>query len=131
MLGLIRGGAHTPGPQPGLAAVPSLAQVSGATLVTQGDLASVPDGPSVAAYRIVQRALADVRDRSPAASPRVALVRTTSHLEIEVTSVASDPAGLPEGQGLEGMHRRAEMYGGTLHVQPTNDGWSVRAVLTL
>jgi signal transduction histidine kinase len=130
MLGLIRGGGDTPGPQPGLAAVPSLAHASGATLLTEGDLASVPDGPSVAAYRIVQGALVDALQHSPAATPRVALVRTAAHLEIEVTSAAPDPAGRTAGDGLAGMRRRAEMYGGTLDVGPTRDGWSVRAVLT-
>ena len=130
MLGLIRGGGDTPGPQPGLAALPLLTQVSGATLTTEGDLASVPDGPSVAAYRIVQDALADARHRRPATPPRVALIRTAAQLEIEVTSAAPDRAPRTRELSVLTMRRRAEMYGGTLDAGPTHDGWSLRAVLT-
>jgi signal transduction histidine kinase len=132
MLGLIRGTAGTPGPQPGLAALPALAEAAGAALTIDGDLDSVPEGPAIAAYRIVQEALIDARRHTPDASRRIAIFRTADHLELEVVSTGERPAASREQRQVAGMRRRAEMYGGALEVGSTPDGgWCVRTVLSL
>jgi signal transduction histidine kinase len=131
MLGLIRGAAGTPGPQPGLAAVPPLAEAAGVALTTEGDLEGVPEGPAIAAYRILHEALAHACQDAPDATHRIAIVRTAEHLELEVISTGQRQTAWSQEHELAGMRRRAEMYGGALEVGPTPDGWCVRTVLAL
>ncbi len=122
-------------PQPGLDAVPALmddvrsAGLS-ARLDVVGDPRDLPAGVDLAAYRIVQEALTNVRRHASASAVEVSLTYGPDDVRIEVTDDgvgAADPAG---GHGLVGMRERAALYGGTVEAASVNGtGFAVRAVL--
>jgi signal transduction histidine kinase len=95
----------------------------------------VPAAVSLAAYRIVQESLTNVRRHAGPASTRVAVRFDDGALEVEVANAAGRPdpgAGRGSGHGLIGMRERARLYGGTLHAAPAPDGgFLVRARLPL
>jgi signal transduction histidine kinase len=102
---------------------------------TAGDLASVPEGVSLAAYRIVQEALTNVvRHAMPARADLQITVREDVVL-LEIlddgapTSGASPPGR--RGHGMIGMRERAALYGGELDAGPRlpGGGWRVAARL--
>ncbi len=122
-------------PQPGLDAVPTLvgdARAAGleATLDVAGAARALPAGVDLAAYRIVQEALTNVRRHAAATRVRVALTYGEADVRIEVEDDgvgADDPVG---GHGLVGMRERASLYGGTVEAGSTGGrGFRVRAVL--
>ena len=124
-------------PQPGLAAVSDLvadARSAGldATLTLSGDRRPLPAGVDLAAYRIVQEALTNVRRHAAATCVQVALTYGDDDLRIEVTDDgvgSSDPRG---GHGLVGMRERVLVYGGRLDTASSRGaGFVVRAVLPL
>lgn len=107
-------------------AVRALAGEAGAGLVAgegpvaevevTGDLAGLPAAVEVAAYRIVQEALTNVRKHARARHVRVALHRGDELLVV----VADDGVGVPAerraGVGLSSMTERAAELGGTCAV---------------
>jgi signal transduction histidine kinase len=107
-------------------------------LQVEGDLAALPKGLDVAAYRVVQEALTNALRHAPGASVDVAVVATPERLTVEVTddgartaAPAPEPVG---GHGLVGMSERTSMYGGTLEAGPRADaprGFRVRATLPI
>lgn len=123
-------------PQPGLDAVATLvgdARSSGldARLDVVGEARDLPAGLDLAAYRIVQEALTNVRRHASATSVRVALEYAESAVRIEVVD---DGTGRtddhPGGHGLVGMRERAALYGGTVEAGSVDGrGFAVRAVL--
>jgi signal transduction histidine kinase len=142
-VGLLRGGepASRPddvGPSPTLddleqlladyrtAGIPVCADV-------EGPMDKLDMSRSVAGYRIVQEAMANVSKHSPAAETRVT-VRVTADggmCRIDVVNRGGDarlraPSG---GFGLVGMRERAHSVGGTLQAGPLEDGWKVSADL--
>ena len=122
-------------PQPGLAAVPALvgdARSAGleASLDVVGEARDLPAGVDLAAYRIVQEALTNVRRHAAATSVRVALEYGDSDVRIEVVDDGVGDAGDRGGHGLVGMRERATLYGGTVEAGTVNGrGFAVRAVL--
>nr|WP_062341121.1 histidine kinase [Herbidospora sakaeratensis] len=125
--------------EPGVAPQPSLADLdrlaAGATLETTGDLATVPRGVGLNAYRIVQEALTNTMRHAPGAAVTVRVVRDDRELRIGVVNTRPhDPprASPGAGHGILGMRERAAMLGGTLTTGPTADGgYAVSAVLPL
>ncbi|WP_460367187.1 sensor histidine kinase [Actinocorallia lasiicapitis] len=88
-----------------------------------GELAELPAAVEVAAYRIVQEALANVRRHSLAPTALVRLNRGTDALHL----VVADPgAGLrperPDGAGLAAMRERAAEVGGVCTIGPRPGG---------
>lgn len=139
LLGLLRDGDTGVAPQPGLDDVQHLvddARAAGTRV--EADLpdptVEVPDGVGLAAYRIVQEALTNVRKHAgPSATVRVR-VAVGRDVEVEVrddgrgAAVHSDGHGL----GLVGMRERAAVHGGTLEAGPvTGGGFAVSARLPL
>ncbi len=122
-------------PQPGLEAVPALigdARSAGldAHLDVVGPTRSLPAGVDVAAYRIVQEALTNVRRHARATSVRVALEYGESDVRIEVVDDGVGAVDAGTGHGLIGMRERASLYGGTVETGSVNgSGFAVRAVL--
>jgi signal transduction histidine kinase len=123
-------------PTPGLADVHGLvAQVAAAGVPvdvhTEGDLAAVPDGVSLAAYRIVQEALTNVVRHVGPTRVRLTVAVDDDRLRLEVSdeggrrvTTAAAPAGT--GHGTVGMRERASLYGGELSIGPGPDGgWRV------
>ena len=107
------------------------------TLDTSGPVdtlaASGAVGPlaQLAAYRVVQEALANVGRHAPGARCTVRVdAEPGDRLELAVTNDAppdgGTPAGHGRGYGLVGMRERAELTGATLQHGPTPDGgWRV------
>ncbi|RCG28215.1 sensor histidine kinase [Sphaerisporangium album] len=103
------------------------------TVEVSGDLATLPAAVEVAAYRIVQEALTNVRRHARATRASIALDRSPDALRVRVTD---DGAGLPErpraGVGLHSMRERAAELGGTCATVPgATGGTTVEAVLPL
>ena len=103
----------------------------------------LPAGPSLAAYRIVQEALTNVRKHAgPETAAEVTLRYGQDELLVRVTDDGRGSAGLPGygavptadlvGHGLAGMRERAAMYGGTARAVPRpGGGFEVTARLPL
>jgi signal transduction histidine kinase len=101
----------------------------------------VPDGPALAAYRIVQEALTNVRKHAPGAPTSVEVAVSTAAIELAVTNAppprpaaaaSAHGGGHDGGHGVPGMRERARVYGGSLDVGPSPDaGWTVRARIPL
>jgi signal transduction histidine kinase len=98
-----------------------------------GPVASVEAASSVAAYRIVQEAMANVSKHSPShhtsvtvrVDPDDGVCRITVHDRGD----GPPPRRSPGGFGLVGMQERARSVGGTVHAGPVADGWRVSAEL--
>ena len=127
-------------PQPGLADLPGLVATHEATglsvtVEADGHVGELPAGLDLAAYRVVQEALTNVRKH--AADATHALVRLrfepeTLHIEVrdDGTRAAAPRAG--RGHGLVGMRERVSLYGGALSTGPAADGgWCVHAALPI
>ena len=128
-------------PAPGLPDVHQLvAEVAAAGVTvevhTEGDLASVPDGVSLAAYRIVQEALTNVVRHASPTQARVLVTIGDGEVALEVTDEGASRAPVraaaptPGGHGTIGMRERAALYGGELVAGPRpGGGWRVAARL--
>jgi signal transduction histidine kinase len=99
-------------------------------LDVEGQARPLPAGVELAAYRIVQEALTNVRRHASASRAWVRLAYGDADLRIEVADdgVGSvDPHG---GHGLAGMRERAELYGGRVETASAHgSGLVVRAYL--
>ncbi|GAA3146289.1 hypothetical protein GCM10010466_41640 [Planomonospora alba] len=133
--GAVRALAAETGPGPG---GPAAARADGpdgppVTVETCGDLTDLPAAVEVAAYRIVQEALTNVRKHARARGAAVRLRREDAAL---VVRVGDDGRGLPaatrSGVGLVSMRERAAELGGSCVIGPGPDGGTaVEAVLPL
>jgi len=143
MLGVLRDGDGNRGtlsPQPTLSDVAeAVAQSveSGVVtdLIVDGDQRELPPGVELAAFRIVQEALTNVRKhggRSASAAVRLHYGEDTLMVEVRddgagATTSLSRSGG---GNGLIGMRERVEIYGGQFSAGPeAGGGYLVRAVL--
>lgn len=129
LLGLLRDGDTGVAPQPGLDDVRHLVdEARAAGMQVEADLPEsapdVPDGVGLAAYRIVQESLTNVRKHAgPRAS--VALRVTVGRaVEVEVRDDGRGAAAASDGRGLgvTGMRERAAVHGGTLEAGPAPGG---------
>ena len=99
-------------------------------LRVEGDERPLSAGLALAAYRIVQEALTNVRRHARAGSVEVCLRFGADCLEIEVTDDGAGAVTPGGGNGLIGMRERVQMYGGTLATSTApGEGFHVRAVL--
>jgi signal transduction histidine kinase len=139
LLGLLRDGDTGVAPQPGLDDVRHLVdEARTAGMQVEADLpdptTTVPDGVGLAAYRIVQEALTNVRKH--AGPHATAQVQVTVDREVAV-AVRDDGRGAAvdtdgRGLGLVGMRERATAHGGTLEAGPApGGGFAVSARLPL
>ncbi|MGI5214798.1 sensor histidine kinase [Plantactinospora sp. CA-290183] len=142
LLGVLRSEPAAPqtSPQPGLAEVPELVEAArrAGMSVTFGGLPATDAGTTapvgLAAYRIIQEALANAARHAPGGAVRVALRGDERALTVTVDNgpaSAGPPAGTGrgEGHGLTGMRERARLLGGTLTAGPTEQGYAVTAHL--
>lgn len=102
------------------------------TVETEGDLSDLPAAVEVAAYRIAQEGLTNVRKHAAARSAMVSLRRGESL----TVRVQDDGHGLDEGPrsgvGLISMRERAAELGGTCVIGPVpGGGTAVEAVLPI
>src|SRR3984957_13531315 len=130
LLGLLRKSDSEPSlaPQPGLSRLADLAaevRESGLDVEvrTEGDLASIPLGLDLSAYRIVQECLTNVLKHANAQRVHVSLSCYGRLVEIDVTDDGSAPALAADGGfGLLGMRERVSVYGGTVQAGPCDGG---------
>jgi signal transduction histidine kinase len=141
LLGVLRIDDQGPplAPQPGIDELDEIvrsARAAGvaATVQVEGDPQPADAGLSLAAYRLVQEAVTNVRKHSSATCALVVLRWRATELEVEV----SDPGPARHlhhvpgaGFGLRAMVDRAHAFGGTVEAGPLGDGFRVRAVLPL
>jgi signal transduction histidine kinase len=145
MLGVLREtGDHDASlsPQPGIDDMAAAVAQSTATgvateLVIGGQRQPLAPGIELAAFRIVQEALTNVRKHAGrSASAVVRLGYETNTLTVEVVDdgggAATSLPGVGTGNGLIGMRERVEIYGGQFSSGPRQcGGFFVRAVLPI
>lgn len=143
MLGLLREHADPAlaAPLPGLADRDDLIERARADglavqIGVEGDPRDVPPGVDLAAYRVLQEALTNIRKHAPAARADIRIRFAATALEIEVCNggpISKRTAGVSgSGHGLIGMQERVAVYGGTLEAGPLIDGgFRVRARIPL
>ncbi|MGH8623322.1 MAG: sensor histidine kinase [Burkholderiales bacterium] len=143
MLGLLREPDEptTAAPLPGLADRDKLIEQARADglsvdIEVEGEPRPLPAGVDLAAYRILQEALTNVRKHAPGAPTQVRIRYAVSGLEIEVRNGAPSPNPLPSsasgGQGLIGIRERVALYGGKFEAGSlAGGGFSVKAHLSL
>ncbi|HEX6357962.1 sensor histidine kinase [Actinophytocola sp.] len=116
----------------GLAKLDKLLDAAGmrVTLVVRGENRTVPVAVDLAAFRIIQESLTNVRRHARATSVRLELVYGDA-LEIVVRDDGKPHAEHTTvgGHGIDGMRARAEKLGGTLTAGRVEDGFEVRCVL--
>jgi signal transduction histidine kinase len=128
------GQAAEDAPQPGLVQVNELvtaAQRAGVGLKAQisGDLAVLRPGASLAAYRIVQEALANAARHAPGAPVRLEVDAGPAGVRVRVAN-GPRPGAEPGaervlgavGHGITGMRERAAAAGGRVDLGWTDDG---------
>ena len=142
-------------PQPGLAALPALAERCRAAglpvqLYVDDDGGPLPVGVALSAHRIVQESLTNALRHAGPATAEVTVRRTHDAVEVLVhdDGLGGRPGGdhggndesgddrpggrLPGGNGLVGMRERALSHGGQLTAGPDpRGGWTVTARLPL
>ena len=126
-------------PQPGLVQLDRLIGETSAagipvSLTVEGRRPPLPPGLDLAAYRIVQEALTNVRKHAPGGRVEVRLRFGEHDLDLAVENTGERPADGPggDGYGLVGMRERVALYGGTLEAGPrTGGGFAVHARLPL
>jgi signal transduction histidine kinase len=152
LLGVLRADSETPplAPAPAadeIAQLVAQAREAGmhVSYTVDGTARPLPGGLSLAAYRIVQEALTNVRKHAgPGAAAEVTLCYGPDELLVRVADDGRGTAGLPRygadptapadhrGHGLTGMRERAAMYGGMLQAGPCpGGGFEVTARLPL
>ncbi|MFB7501567.1 sensor histidine kinase [Streptomyces sp. NPDC056161] len=133
-------GTAATSPQPTLEDLTTLLEAHDAAggmvdLLTSGSRPHTTAAVELAAYRIIQEALTNVRRHAPGARATCRNDYTPQHIRVHVanTAPASPPPARPRGSGgygLNGMHERAVLLGGSLDWHPTPDGgFTVTALL--
>jgi signal transduction histidine kinase len=131
LLGVLREDASAEAerdPQPGLARLDELVDTARAAgtpvrLTLEGQVAPLPAGVDLCAYRILQEALTNARRHAPGAPVDVELAYSPTALRLLVRDhgpAIAEPG--VDGHGLLGMRERAIMVGGTLRAEPADGG---------
>ena len=142
MLGVLRSDgdpADQRGPTPGLAGLTGLAERAAAAGVqVELDVAApagLPDGVSLAVYRIVQEALTNVVKHAAPARCRVRVGGGADEVRIDVTDTGNSGRDRPAaaaGHGIIGMRERVALFGGEFAARPVpGGGFQVTARLPL
>ncbi|MGH2948938.1 MAG: histidine kinase, partial [Solirubrobacteraceae bacterium] len=137
-LGRLAGPEGTSG-APGLARVESIARRARdgglpVELRVEGSPVKIPAGVDLAAFRIVQEALANASKHAGDARARVVVRYRPRAIELEIADDGRGPNGSRNGSGhgLIGMRERVALYGGTLDAgRRPGGGFEVRARLPL
>ena len=135
LLGALRadGGAAPTTPQPGLADVPALvetARSAGVEVTLEWhDIDHVPQTVGLAAYRIVQEALANAARHAPGGPVTVDGRGLADRMELTVRNKRTGPPQDGGGHGLIGMRERAALLGGELTAGPDRFDFVVTARL--
>jgi signal transduction histidine kinase len=145
MIGVLRDHADDDAslsPQPGITDIAAAVAQSSATgvateLVIDGRERAVAPGIGLAAFRIAQEALTNVRKHAGASASAMVRISYEPHdLVVEVTDdgrgAVTSLSGVGTGHGLIGMRERVEIYGGEFTSGPrVGGGYAVRAILPI
>ncbi|PXY31061.1 sensor histidine kinase [Prauserella muralis] len=112
---------------PGLAHLDRLieqARATGLTVVTEvdGEPPRLAPDTDLAAYRLVQEALTNVRKHAGASTATVRIRYTRRELRVEVTDDGAGGGPMPAGNGIKGMSERVRALGGDLSAGSSADG---------
>lgn len=135
LLGALRAedGEAPTGPQPGLADLGDLVQTARAAgvdvMLTAEGLDGAPGTVGLAAYRIVQEALANAARHAPGGPVTIDARGFPDRLELAVRNKRTGPATPGGGHGLIGMRERAALLGGELTAEPDGSEFVVAATL--
>jgi signal transduction histidine kinase len=136
LLGVLRDDQSEYAPQPGLARLPELVEEArGAGLPVElreeGERGEVAQGVDLAAFRIVQEALTNVRKHAGRVPTKVGIRYAADEIELEVENAPGTTGnGGGSGHGILGMGERARVYGGSVDAGPDGrGGFAVRARL--
>lgn len=93
----------------------------------EGDLAAVPMGPGLAAFRVVQESLSNAVKHAPGAPVDLELHVAENEVDVKVVNpiVPDAPAATSGGTGIRGMAERAELLGGTATAGNGDGTWKV------
>jgi signal transduction histidine kinase len=130
MLGVLRdrAGVNALTPTPGIDDIGPLVVRVRATgipvdLSLAGELRPLPAGVGLAAYRVVQEALTNVRRHAGPVPAEVRLAYGPTGLRVTVRNAPGAAVPLPgAGAGLVGMRERVASCGGTFTAGPSSDG---------
>ncbi|MBA4023250.1 MAG: two-component sensor histidine kinase [Gordonia sp.] len=133
---LLRTDAEPTGPPPGLDDLDDLVSSfrrAGQIIHHRNSTAGVPrtSATDLAAFRIVQESLTNASKHAPGA-PVDLTVRADADgtLHIHVRNEIDPEAQLRSGgSGIDGMHSRAALLGGSFRSEPVADAWEVTAIL--
>jgi signal transduction histidine kinase len=114
-------------PAPGLADLPELVETFRrqglqVDLDVDGDLAGMPAGVDVSAYRIVQEALTNAARYAADRAVGLPVACAPGQLRIGTSNLAGGSTGLGSGLGLVGLAERVHLLGGTLRHGPSAYG---------
>ena len=127
VLGVLRDGEHAEdiaprAPSPGLARLPDLlssVRTAGldVQLTSEGAIRPLPADADIAAYRVIQESLTNVRRHSKAASAAVSVRYEASGVAIKVADEGAGPEDPSHsaGNGINGMAERVHELGGTFY----------------
>jgi signal transduction histidine kinase len=139
MIGVLRAdeSAAELAPQPDLGQLATLVDRVRATglavdLVTEGSAELVGASAALTVYRVVQEALTNTLKHAGASRARVLVRYRRSIVDVHVLDDGRAPMPARAGHGIEGMHERVALHGGSLAVGPSAEGgWIVSATLPL
>lgn len=119
LLTMLRGEPVALNPQPRLADLDQLVEETrgagiAVDLRVDGELGEIPAGVQLAAFRIIQEALTNVRKHAAASNVEVKVSRARDRIEVEVADDGHGSHGHSRGHGLIGMQERATLYGGSV-----------------
>ncbi|HWH29363.1 MAG TPA: histidine kinase [Mycobacteriales bacterium] len=101
-------------------------------LEVDGELAGLPAGVDLSAYRVVQEALTNALKYAPDRAALLRLRRSEQELVIEAENTGRPGKSTGSGLGLVGMAERVSVYGGRLEHGFTRDGrFTLSAALPL
>jgi signal transduction histidine kinase len=127
-------------PQPGAADIVGLVDTAAAAGLpvraeVPGALDAVDPYVGLAAYRLVQEALANVEHHAPGADVVVRVVKDNDRLTVSVRNGPARHAPPPPagrgGTGIDGMRQRVGAVGGTVTIGPEGAGWLVEGSIPL
>jgi signal transduction histidine kinase len=93
-------------------------------LRTSGDLTSLPTGPDLAGFRILQESLTNAMKHGSGTAIRATVACAERALILDVVNdvVNANGGSAESGHGVHGMRERALLYGGEFTCGPTPDG---------
>ena len=138
VLGALRAGdAAELAPEPGLARLRSLVEQTRATgldvdVRIEGAPVPLPPSLDLAAYRVLQEGLTNVRKHAAARRVEVVVRYGRDSVGVEVTDDgAGGGAGGGAGRGLAGIRERVALLGGEFVAAPRSDGFALSVTLPL